>query len=68
MAESSPETSFDISVDFDGGRCALTSKELDTTTIIESVKSDETGANAVFIGTTRNTFQGILLLNCLPFR
>jgi len=50
-------TSYDTSISFDGGYCALTSKELNTNAIIDSVKSSEAGGNAVFIGTTRNTFQ-----------
>ncbi|KAL5534356.1 hypothetical protein ACEPAG_818 [Sanghuangporus baumii] len=40
------------------GTCVLTYDPLDTASIINSVGSDEAGATAVFIGTTRNYFKG----------
>ena len=40
------------------GFIALTYDSLDTSEIVKSVADDGAGAIAVFIGTTRNTFQG----------
>lgn len=40
------------------GVCVLTYDPLDTPAIVESVNSDEAGAKAIFIGTTRNSFKG----------
>ncbi|KAL5495380.1 hypothetical protein ACEPAI_843 [Sanghuangporus weigelae] len=40
------------------GTCVLTYDPLDTASIVKSVGSDEAGATAVFIGTTRNSFKG----------
>ncbi|KAH8120200.1 molybdenum cofactor synthesis 2 [Phellopilus nigrolimitatus] len=42
----------------DDGVCVLTYDPLDTASIISSVSSDAAGAQAVFIGTTRNSFKG----------
>lgn len=40
------------------GTFALTYDKLDSEAIIQSVQDDTAGAIAVFIGTTRNSFQG----------
>ena len=40
------------------GTFALTYDKLDSEAIIRSVQDDTAGAIAVFIGTTRNSFQG----------
>ncbi|KLO17064.1 molybdenum cofactor synthesis 2, partial [Schizopora paradoxa] len=40
------------------GECVLSYEPLDTQNIIKSVGDDAAGAIAVFIGTTRNSFQG----------
>jgi len=42
------------------GTFVLTYDKLDSKTIIQSVQDDTAGAIAVFIGTTRNSFQGAL--------
>lgn len=42
-----------------GDTLALTYDKLDTEAIVASVKDDGAGAIATFIGTTRNTFQGM---------
>lgn len=41
-----------------GSTCVLTYKRLNTEAIIGSVGDDASGATAVFIGTTRNSFKG----------
>ena len=47
------------------GTFVLTYDKLDSEAIIRSVQDDTAGAIAVFIGTTRNSFQGAL--KTLPF-
>ena len=43
-----------------GSTCVLTYERLNTEAIIGSVGDDASGATAVFIGTTRNSFKGVL--------
>lgn len=50
--------SFATKREFEQGECVLTYDRLDVDSIVKSVSNDSTGATAVFIGTTRNTFQG----------
>ncbi|EPQ60621.1 MoaE-domain-containing protein [Gloeophyllum trabeum ATCC 11539] len=50
--------SVDARHETDHGVAVLTHCPLDTQAIIDSVADDGAGATAVFIGTTRNTFQG----------
>lgn len=54
-----PDTSIAARQDWEGGSCVLTYEPLDTDAIIRSVRDDNAGATAVFIGTTRNSFKGI---------
>ncbi|KAL5519062.1 hypothetical protein ACEPAH_745 [Sanghuangporus vaninii] len=54
----SPSASTPAELTTSDGTCVLTYGPLDTTSIINSVGSDEAGATAVFIGTTRNSFKG----------
>jgi molybdopterin synthase catalytic subunit len=53
----SPSTSVEASLTIPEGVCVL-SYSLDVQQIISSVQDDTAGANAVFIGTTRNYFKG----------
>ena len=54
-----PQQSVDAELITDDGVCVLTHTPLDVQAIISSVGSDEAGATAVFIGTTRNSFKGL---------
>lgn len=45
---------------FPHGECVLTYEKLDTDLLTTSVGSDGSGATVVFIGTTRNSFQGVI--------
>ena len=54
-----PQQSVDAELVTDDGVCVLTHTPLDVQAIINSVGSDEAGATAVFIGTTRNSFKGL---------
>ncbi len=45
------DASYAVSVDVDGGICALSYEELNSAQIIKSVGDDAAGAIAVFIGT-----------------
>ncbi|KIY64224.1 molybdenum cofactor synthesis 2 [Cylindrobasidium torrendii FP15055 ss-10] len=53
-----PKASVSATLDTTVGRCAISLEPLDTKKIIDSVGDDGAGAIAVFIGTTRNSFQG----------
>jgi molybdopterin synthase catalytic subunit len=53
-----PPASIPVELDTPGGTFVLTYDNLDSGTIIQSVQDDTAGAIAVFIGTTRNSFQG----------
>jgi molybdopterin synthase catalytic subunit len=55
--------SFATQVKTSRGDCVLTYGPLDVEAIITSVSDDGAGATAVFIGTTRNTFQGDFLIS-----
>jgi hypothetical protein len=61
---SDPETSLEPSasvadkLEIPEGTFVLTYDKLDSGAIIQSVQDDAAGAIAVFIGTTRNSFQG----------
>lgn len=54
-----PSTSAAAREDWEGGTCVLTYEPLDVDAIMRSVRDDNAGATAVFIGTTRNSFKGI---------
>ena len=54
-----PQQSVDAQLITEDGVCVLTHTPLDVQAIISSVGSDEAGATAVFIGTTRNSFKGL---------
>lgn len=59
MAESElPTASFAALLHSPYGECALTYEALDVQGIIDSVGDDGAGAVAVFIGTTRDSFEG----------
>ena len=53
-----PPASVAIKLEIPEGTFVLTYDKLDSGTIIQSVQDDTAGAIAVFIGTTRNSFQG----------
>lgn len=55
--------SVDARLDTEHGPVVLTHDRLDTNEIIASVGDDAAGAVAVFIGTTRNSFKGVLPLS-----
>jgi molybdopterin synthase catalytic subunit len=48
------------------GVCVLTFEPLDVGTAIKAVGDDGAGATAIFIGTTRNSFQGELPSTLIP--
>lgn len=54
-----PNTSTAAREDWEGDTCVLTYEPLDVDAIMRSVRDDNAGATAVFIGTTRNSFKGI---------
>jgi len=62
MSESGPSlnppASVAIKLEIPEGTFVLTYHKLDSEAIIRSVQDDTAGAIAVFIGTTRNSFQG----------
>jgi hypothetical protein len=49
-----------------GDTCTITSESLDEAAILNTVKSVKAGAVCLFIGTTRDSFKGMLFLT-LPF-
>ena len=53
-----PPTSIAAELRTPEGTFVLTYDKLDSEAIIQSVQDDAAGAIAVFIGTTRNSFQG----------
>ena len=53
-----PSASTAAKLDIPEGTFVLTYDKLDSKAIIQSVQDDTAGATAVFIGTTRNSFQG----------
>ena len=55
---SRPSASFGTRLETEDGECVLTYDPLNAEEIIKSVGDDSAGATAVFIGTTRNNFQG----------
>lgn len=57
-----PGTSTAAREDWGGGTCVLTYAPLDVDAIMRSVRDDNAGATAIFIGTTRNSFKGIAML------
>ena len=48
------------------GICALTFDPLDVGTAVKVVSDDSAGATAIFIGTTRNSFEGLLYSSLGP--
>ncbi|EJD04073.1 molybdenum cofactor synthesis 2 [Fomitiporia mediterranea MF3/22] len=54
----SPSASTEAHLTTEHGACVLTYNPLNPLAIIDSVGSDEAGAKAIFIGTTRNSFKG----------
>jgi len=59
---SPPSASVDAHLETLGAICVLTHQALDADQIITSVGDDSAGATAVFIGTTRNSFEGGFLI------
>lgn len=58
---SNPAASFDVQLEIPGiGSCSLTHEPLNVDEIIRMVSDDGAGATGVFIGTTRNSFKGIV--------
>ena len=55
-----PPSSVAAKLEIPEGTFVLTYNKLDSEAIIRSVQDDTAGAIAVFIGTTRNSFQGAL--------
>lgn len=55
-----PPASVAAKLEIPEGKFVLTYDKLDSEAIIQSVRDDTAGAIAVFIGTTRNSFQGAL--------
>ncbi|KAF9644404.1 molybdenum cofactor synthesis 2 [Thelephora ganbajun] len=53
-----PPASVAVKLEIPEGTFVLTYDKLDSETVIQSVQDDTAGAIAVFIGTTRNSFQG----------
>jgi molybdopterin synthase catalytic subunit len=53
-----PSASVDAVYNFEHGVCVLTHEPLDTQMISSSVGDRAAGATVVFIGTTRNSFEG----------
>ncbi|KAJ8595924.1 molybdenum cofactor synthesis 2 [Rhizopogon salebrosus TDB-379] len=58
MATSHPSTSVEAREEVGRSTCVLTYKSLDVGEITQSVSDDGAGATAIFIGTTRNSYQG----------
>ncbi|OAX44243.1 molybdenum cofactor synthesis 2 [Rhizopogon vinicolor AM-OR11-026] len=58
MATSHPSTSVEAREEVGRSICVLTYKSLDIGEITQSVSDDSAGATAIFIGTTRNSYQG----------
>jgi molybdopterin synthase catalytic subunit len=52
--------------EYSEGYCELTYASLDVLSVVESVKSHRAGALAIFVGTTRDTFQGTYSALPLP--
>jgi len=59
-ASLNPPASVATKLEIPEGTFALTYDKLDSEAIIRSAQDDSAGAIAVFIGTTRNSFQGVL--------
>ena len=53
-----PPASVAAKLEIPEGTFALTFNKLDSEAVIRSVQDETAGATAVFIGTTRNSFQG----------
>ena len=53
-----PPASTAAKLEIPEGIFVLTFDKLDSEAVIQSVQDDTAGATAVFIGTTRNSFQG----------
>ena len=58
VAREDPSASSDAMLQMPEGVCVLTHDALCVNEIVQSVGDDRAGATAVFIGTTRNYFQG----------
>jgi molybdopterin synthase catalytic subunit len=58
MSSLIPSASTSAKVETAQSICVLTYDSLDVNTVISAVGDDRAGANAVFIGTTRNSFEG----------
>ncbi|KAG1862230.1 molybdenum cofactor synthesis 2 [Suillus subluteus] len=58
MTTSYPSTSVEAREDVGKSVCVLSYKSLEIGEIIKSVSDDGAGATALFIGTTRNSYQG----------
>ncbi|KAI9573004.1 molybdenum cofactor synthesis 2 [Boletus coccyginus] len=57
-----PSASTAAREDLEGGTCVLTYEPLDVDAIMRSVRDDNAGAIAAFIGTTRNSFKGKVVI------
>lgn len=72
MSDSEPSLNHPASVatklEIPEGTFVLTYDNLDSEAIIRSVQDDTAGAIAVFIGTTRNSFQGAFCSPPIPIR
>ena len=55
-----PPASVAAKLEIPEGAFFLTYDKLDSEAILRSVQDDAAGATAMFIGTTRNSFQGVL--------
>jgi molybdopterin synthase catalytic subunit len=63
MATSYPSTSVEAREEVGKSVCVLSYKSLEIDEIIRSVSDDGAGATALFIGTTRNSYQGTSHVN-----
>ena len=61
-----PPASIAAELQIPEGTFVLTYDKLDSEAIIRSVQDDTAGAIAVFIGTTRNSFQGVSHNSLIP--
>lgn len=55
-----PEASVEARLETEDGLAVLTYDKLDVQAIVTSVGDDTAGGTAVFIGTTRNYFKGVV--------
>jgi molybdopterin synthase catalytic subunit len=63
MSFNQPSASVAASLELPEGVCVLTYDTLNVEQIRCSVASDGAGATVVFVGTTRNSFKGIIIVD-----